>query len=81
MKSAYQKTKEFRERHPEQVRAYRIVFVAVRNGSLKRKSCVECGKKKTEAHHRDYTKPLDVMWLCKQHHIEYDRKRRKLIHR
>jgi ribosomal protein L15E len=29
---------------------------------------VVCGAKKSVAHHEDYKKPLDVIWLCQEHH-------------
>jgi hypothetical protein len=29
---------------------------------------VVCGATKTEAHHTDYSRPLDVVWLCKHCH-------------
>ncbi len=32
------------------------------------KICSDCGETKVEAHHEDYSKPLDVEWLCKKHH-------------
>ena len=41
---------------------------AIQSGKLKKKPCLECGEKKTEAHHRDYFKPLEVIWLCRNHH-------------
>ena len=61
----------WRIRNPEKTIAHRQVFVAVRAGRLKRKKCV-CGKR-GEAHHDDYSKPLDVLWMCKLHHRAYHR--------
>lgn len=31
------------------------------------------GDKRVEAHHSDYSKPLDVDWLCKEHHALWHR--------
>jgi len=47
--------------------ATRAVANAVRTGALIPQPCTECGAK-AEAHHEDYTKPLDVRWLCPHHH-------------
>ena len=50
---------------------------AVRDGHIKRQSCRECGAK-AQAHHHDYSKPLDVIWLCPKHHkAEHCRMQRK----
>lgn len=62
--------RKWRERNPDKVKAYRAVYVAKRNGTLKPKPCRRCGNVKAEAHHDDYSKPLKVIWLCKQHHEE-----------
>lgn len=45
---------------------------AIRTGILVRQPCCECGKSKSEAHHEDYAKPLDVQWLCRFHHRRRD---------
>lgn len=43
---------------------------AVRAGLITRpNACDECGKPcKPHGHHYDYSKPLDVIWLCSEHH-------------
>lgn len=43
------------------------VHNAIRAGKLVRKPCTICGKK-SEGHHPDYNKPLEVVWLCRKHH-------------
>lgn len=54
--------------NPEKLRAKWTVRYAVKTGKLKPQPCVRCGKKKTETHHDDYTKPLDVVWMCRVCH-------------
>jgi hypothetical protein len=49
-----------------------MVRTAVRRGKLRRGVCF-CGNPKTEAHHEDYARPFDVIWLCRQHHAELHR--------
>jgi len=41
-------------------------------GNVKRPiACQKCGEeKKLDAHHSDYDKPLDVIWLCRRCHME-----------
>lgn len=52
------------------LRAQRLASQAVKNGTLIRRPCERCGALKTLAHHHDYSKPLDVLWLCSSHHAE-----------
>jgi hypothetical protein len=40
---------------------------AVRAGKVAPLPCFVCGDK-AEAHHPDYSAPLDVVWLCSSHH-------------
>lgn len=48
--------------------AHSAVARSIRNGELKRAPCIRCGEEKTQAHHDDYDKPLEVMWLCSPCH-------------
>lgn len=56
--------KNSREANPEKYRARYAVSNAIRDGRLERQPCSACGDAKAEAHHTDYSRPLDVEWLC-----------------
>lgn len=59
---------------PEHVRKARYTTRnAVARGKMKKLPCEVCGAEKVEAHHLDYSKPLDVMWLCRKHHANLHR--------
>ena len=55
---------------PVKCRARSTMNNAIQSGKLIRLPCVQCGCIKSEGHHHDYSKPLDVIWLCKKHHTE-----------
>ena len=57
-----------RKKNPEKHRAYLIVKRAILSGKIDKFSCRICKDKKSQAHHEDYNKPLDVIWLCQKHH-------------
>lgn len=57
---------------PVKIHARAAVSAAIRSGELVRQPCVKCGGRGT-AHHHDYSKPLDVVWLCVRHHAEEHR--------
>lgn len=65
------KAKELRERwraeHPARRSAHAKVQYALRSGKLQKQPCWVCGDK-AEGHHPDYSRPLDVVWLCPPHH-------------
>jgi len=56
--------RQYRERYPEKTRARARVWKAIRDGRLIRQPCEHCGDELAQAHHPDYSKPLEVMWLC-----------------
>lgn len=52
------------------VTAHFKVQRALYKGLLIRKNCEICGSDKDiNAHHEDYSKPLEVKWLCRTHHF------------
>lgn len=54
--------------NPEKRRAHKIVEGAILSGRIRKEPCAICGELRSQAHHDDYSKPLDVMWLCPKHH-------------
>ena len=61
------------EENPDKRRAQQLIYRAVRDGSLIRpNNCSNCHSNKTkiEAHHEDYSKPFDVIWLFKDCHTK-----------
>ena len=60
-----------RARYPEAYAAQCAVYKAVKSGRLARQPCEGCGTTiRVEAHHHDYSKPLEVEWLCFKCHRE-----------
>lgn len=57
-----------RQREPEKYKARTSVANAVRDGRLVPCACEVCGNLDVQAHHDDYSKPLEVRWLCFVHH-------------
>jgi hypothetical protein len=52
-------------------KAHTALNNAIRAGKIIKRPCQVCGNPKSEGHHEDYSKPLDVMWLCRKHHGEF----------
>lgn len=63
-------SKPWRQKNMEKYKAHLAVNSAIKGGTLIRpNSCEKCGGTyMLNAHHDDYSKPLDVMWLCKWCH-------------
>ena len=66
-------SKNYKEKYPKRDSARTAVNNAVRDGRLTKLPCWTCGCTEVEAHHPDYDSPLDVIWLCTEHHKEVHR--------
>jgi hypothetical protein len=66
-------------RRKKQNASNRAVAYAIKTGRLVRQPCRVCAKYphvnpgRVLAHHWDYDKPLDVEWLCIEHHAAWHR--------
>lgn len=62
--------KRHAKKYPEKSLARTALGNAVRDGTVIKTPCRVCGSFDSEGHHDDYSKPLDVIWLCPKHHAE-----------
>ena len=62
--------RKYRAKAMTQAKANQAVRYALDDGTLTRGACIICGSDETEAHHEDYDKPLEVVWLCRRHHAD-----------
>ena len=78
------RNREWEKRNPEKHRAQRAVRRALDSGRFIRPAiCLGCmtlavgsdGASQIQAHHEDYSKPLDVVWLCPRCHSAADSNR------
>jgi hypothetical protein len=60
--------KRYKDSYPEKHKAKTAVNNALKSRELTKQPCEICGDSKSEGHHEDYGKPLDVTWLCDAHH-------------
>lgn len=81
-------TRAYYQRHPgKAVEAQRRYFqknrdrekvknrltYAIKAGKVLRAPCFVCGCEEVHGHHADYSQPLQVVWLCNEHHWETHR--------
>lgn len=68
--------REWRKGHPlseaarVKDRARTVAGVYLRRGKVEKRPCQVCGAGRSEMHHPDYGKPLEVVWLCRRHHLD-----------
>jgi hypothetical protein len=74
-KAAMERYQErYRIEKPERLKARDAVNNAVKAGKLSKQPCAVCGSSaRIHGHHEDYSKPLEVIWLCPVHHKERHR--------
>ena len=67
--------KQYCHRNPEKQKARYMLNYAVQSGKIhKPVFCSSCDSDKhLEAHHTDYSKPLEVTWLCRSCHVDLHR--------
>ncbi len=65
-----EKRNALRARYPDRDKARSAVAQEIKMGRISRQSCEVCGEDNAQAHHHDYSKPLDVQWLCRICHLK-----------
>jgi ribosomal protein S27AE len=63
--------RKWKAENPEKRRAENAVTHAIEDGLLVRLPCERCGDGPAHAHHDDYSKPLEVRWLCARCHRQF----------
>lgn len=58
---------KYKKDNPKKHIAHVLLYQAIKTGKVKIKPCIICGGK-GNGHHPDYSKPLEVIWLCPKHH-------------
>jgi hypothetical protein len=68
------KWNKMRSNNLPKMKAREALRYNVKMGYMKKKPCEKCNELKVESHHEDYEKPLEVIWLCRKHHLEIHNK-------
>lgn len=75
-KIAFRKARQkWVEASPQKRAAHVLLNNSIRDGKVQKpENCEVCGSTgRIEGHHHDYTKPLDVKWLCRKCHVDEHR--------
>lgn len=71
VEKANKRSRRWEVGNKEKKRAHDAVARAIKSGKLLRQPCSVCSRTcDVEGHHEDYTKVLEVVWLCPQHHSD-----------
>lgn len=63
---------KYRLNNQDKNKARALVGRAIKAKKLVKLPCENCGNIKVQAHHDDYSKPLEVKWLCFKCHRELE---------
>lgn len=71
-KKAALRAKEWRKKYPEKYKAQNLINNALKNKKLtKPDKCEICNSNfHIHGHHNDYSKPLEVIWICAKCHSQ-----------
>lgn len=65
-------TTAYRDKNPNKYKAHTMIGNAIRDGKLFKEACCICNSKDNiHGHHDDYSKPLNVRWLCSACHTKW----------
>ena len=71
MRKVRPKHKELSEAARKRANARAYVNTYLRRGLIAPQPCKVCGEEKSEKHHEDYDKPLEITWLCRTCHLAH----------
>lgn len=69
-----QRIKEMLDKNIDKIQAKRLARTAMEKGIITKKPCEKCGSHETLKHHDDYSKPIQVRWLCALCHARWHKK-------
>ena len=70
-KKGAERSARYKIESPEKVIARSKLNHAIESGKIKRQPCEICKSPRSQGHHSDYSKPLEVRWFCALHHAEF----------
>lgn len=75
--SVLEKMSKYQKDNPDVANSHTKVYLAIKNGLMVRPNkCSICGLKvKIDGHHNDYSKPLEVEWVCRVCHKDIHSKK------
>jgi len=66
--------KETRKDWKFKIEARNYTTRCIKKGLITRKNCEVCGDENSVAHHINYERPLEIIWLCRSCHVAEHKK-------